>query len=616
MALTKPAKFFNLFFDNSRLTKNVSNNLISKDTSIRQQLSTAKYHLETSTNIQTGIVTRYTTAGYQPFVVNYLIFKNLDPSTFFYNKLKQLDIQLAYKLGGFTDKENIKVLTDSVSPGSTSGSKFIPDENYKILFRTSNPVNSFNYSGVLIEKNTDLSIDGSTLLGGYKVLGYSTTKPYFNFYYPTKSMTGQKVVVSDAEAVIYNNYQTTAQVIPYGHVFDTIQQVVDFLMGYGKWLESKGFVYDKFSNEIKEVLNWRLSVKEFLFWTTQPWAPGSAVTVSPGADGFQLNTENSIVGKLRNLAGDYSLLDAGGRKIDIINVSTKRLGKNFEISIKDPDVGLHNIALNTVQKEHMLLFDNTTVFSDIIYEPYTGYRQARLKLVGWKTSNWNGDYYAPGFMFDAAQVTYWLKNTDYKIGDTVEYQGKFYVAKVNHNSSTTFVNESWIQKSEKPKIQLIPNFDYKISRFNDFYSLESNNFDESQQGLAQHLIGYQSRDYLENLFVNDISQYKFYQGYIQEKGTQNAIDKLLKAKYEGQNISLDLYPEWMIRTGRIGNTDSRESIQIVLDDDEFTANTQSIELFDTSNETQQYARSVYVDKNNLYSKPVEYTASTTFSRYS
>ena len=76
---------------------------------------------------------------------------------------------------------------------------------------------------------------------------------------------------------------------------------------------------------------------------------------------------------------------------------------------------------------HILLFDNSTVFSDIIYEPYTGFRQQRLKLVGWKTGNWNGDYYAPGFVFDAAQVTYWLQNTDYKIGDTIEYQGKFYV---------------------------------------------------------------------------------------------------------------------------------------------------------------------------------------------
>ena len=251
LAITKPAKFFSLFFDNSRLTKNSSNNLVDTDTLIRQNLSTAKYHLETSTNTQTGVVTRYTTAGYQPFVINYLVSKNLDPNEFFYKKMKALSVQLAYKLGGFTDKDNLKILTDSVSPGSTAGTKFIPNENYKILFRTSNPVNSLHYSGVLIEKNTNLSADGSTLAGGYKVLGYSTTKPFFNFYYPLKSPTAEKLSVATAEALVYKEYDTTVQTIPYGHVFDTEQDVVDFLMGYGEWLKSLGFTFDKFSNELK-----------------------------------------------------------------------------------------------------------------------------------------------------------------------------------------------------------------------------------------------------------------------------------------------------------------------------------------------------------------------------
>ena len=48
-----------------------------------------------------------------PLCFTYLIFKNLDPSTFFYSKLKQLEIQLAYKLGGFTDKENLKLDPDA-----------------------------------------------------------------------------------------------------------------------------------------------------------------------------------------------------------------------------------------------------------------------------------------------------------------------------------------------------------------------------------------------------------------------------------------------------------------------------------------------------------------------
>ena len=615
LALTKPAKFFSNFFDPSRLTTNVAGNQIYSETGIRTTLATAKYHLETETDLATGVTTRYQTSGHQPFVVNYLISKNLDPQIFYYNKIKNLSVQLAYKLGGFTDKDNIKILTDSVSPGSTSGSKFIPDENYKILFRTSNPVESFQYSGVLIEKNTDISQDGSTILGGYKVLGYSTTKPYFNFNYPVKTTTATAVSVESSIVVKqYNAYQENTQTIPYGHVFDTIQDVADFLFGYGNWLESQGFKFNKFSNEIKETLNWSNAVREFLFWTTQEWAPGSAITVSPAADGFELDTNNSIVGKLRNLAGDYSLLDSGGRKIDIKEISTKRIGKTFELGIKSDTVGLYNIALNTVQKEHILLFDNNTVFADIIYDPYTGFRQQRLKLVGWKTAGWNGDYYAPGFVFDAAQVTYWTANTDYRLGDSVEYQGKFYVAKTNHNSGTTFESTNWTLKNDKPAPQLIPNFEYKIAQFNDFYELETNNFDESQQQLAQRLTGYQSRDYLENLFVNDVSQYKFYQGYIREKGTQNAIDKILKAKYEGEDIALDFYPEWMIRTGNFGNTDSIENIQITLKDNEITADPQSIELLDTSNDTVEFARSDAIVKDNFYYKPVEYTASGTFKK--
>jgi hypothetical protein len=615
LALTKPAKFFSNLFDPSRLTTNVSDNQIYKDTGIRKTLATAKYHLETETDLTTGVTTRFQTAGYQPFVINYLISRNLDTEVFYYDKMKNLSVQLAYKLGGFTDKDNIKILTDSVSPGSASGSKFIPDENYKILFRTSNPVESFYYSGVLIEKNTDISNDGSTVLGGYKVLGYSTAKPYFNFNHPVKTKTANAVSVEGSLAIEqYTAYQETVQTIPYGYVFNTIQDVADFLFGYGHWLEGQGFRFDKFSNEIKETLNWQNAVREFLFWTTQEWAPGSAVTVSPAADGFELDTNNSIVGKLRNLSGDYSLLDSGGRKIDIRDISTKRIGKTFELGIKSDTVGLYNIALNTVQKEHLLLFDNKTVFADVIYDPLTGFRQQRLKLVGWKTAGWNGDYYAPGFVFDAAQVTYWIANTDYRIGDSVEYQGKFYVAKTNHNSGSTFETANWTLKDEKPAPQLIPNFEYKISQFNDFYDLETNNFDESQQQLAQRLTGYQSRDYLENLFVNDVSQYKFYQGYIREKGTQNAIDKILKAKYEGEDINLDLYPEWMIRTGNFGNTDSIENVQVVLKDTEITANPQSIELLDSSTDTVGYARSSAITKDNFYYKPVEYTASTTFKR--
>ena len=267
LALTRPAKFFSNYFDPSRLSTNTAGNQIYSTTGVRKTLANAKYHLETETDTATGVVTRFITAGYQPLIVNYLSFRNLDANVFYYTKLKKLSVQLAYKLGGFTDKDNIKVLTDSVSPGSTSGSKFIPDENYKILFRTSNPVESFYFSGVLIEKNTDTTTDtdGSSVtnVGGFKILGYNTSKQFFNFFYPMKGSGGGKISVGGVEVGTFSNYQDVVQTIPYGHVFDTVQEVTDFLLGYGKWLESQGFKFNKYSNELKETLNWENSVKEF-----------------------------------------------------------------------------------------------------------------------------------------------------------------------------------------------------------------------------------------------------------------------------------------------------------------------------------------------------------------
>ena len=36
-----------------------------------------------------------------------------------------------------------------------------------------------------------------------------------------------------------------------------------------------------------------------------------------------------------------------------------------------------------------------------------------------------------------------------------------------------------------------------------------------------------SEDYLENIINDDVSQYKFYQGMLQDKGTKNSLTKIV-----------------------------------------------------------------------------------------
>ena len=49
------------------------------------------------------------------------------------------------------------------------------------------------------------------------------------------------------------------------------QDVVDFILGYGKYLEELGFTFSLFREDTYDVSDWQTSVREFLYWTTQNW---------------------------------------------------------------------------------------------------------------------------------------------------------------------------------------------------------------------------------------------------------------------------------------------------------------------------------------------------------
>ena len=78
--------------------------------------------------------------------------------------------------------------------------------------------------------------------------------------------------------------------MPYGSLLKTPQDVTDFLLGYEASLKDQGFKFEYFDQSIGQVSSWQLSVKEFLFWTTQNWSEGSVITLSPSANELQFHS--------------------------------------------------------------------------------------------------------------------------------------------------------------------------------------------------------------------------------------------------------------------------------------------------------------------------------------
>jgi hypothetical protein len=418
-------------------------------------------------------------------------------------------------------------------------------------------------------------------------------------------------VIGGATVQTAARFSDTVTEIPYGTEYSTIQEVYDLIIGYGKWLENQGFIFDEYNTEIGAVIDWHFSAKEFLYWSTQNWADNSVITLSPFADKIKYSLPRSVVDNIFNSFYEYSILQANGIPFPQKNLNVIRQNGICTIETTNSTEGIYFAILNSVQKEHAMVFKNTTVFNDTIYNIETGYRQLRMKLSGFRTANWLGDYFSPGFVYDSAEIYDWKKYTAYQATDVVKYNGNYYSALKNVEGTATFDFTKWIILGEKPIAGLIPNFDYKISQFEDFYSLDIDNFDSAQQKMAQHLIGYTPRVYLNNIFTNPIAQYKFYQGFIKEKGTKNAISKLSKASIHNLQGEIDFTEEWAFRVGHYGAYNTYQEIEVPLIEGTFIENPQVINFV---NNVPENANDLiyYSTTSNRIITPADYDPANSF----
>ena len=422
-------------------------------------------------------------------------------------------------------------------------------------------------------------------------------------------------IVGGAVAQLPARYETGVTKVPYGTEMTSVQEVYDLIVGYGAFLEKEGFVFDEFSTELNEILNWKFTGKEFLYWTTQNWADNSLITLSPFANYLKYSFPNSVTDNITSGKYEYSLLKADGKPYPVERVTTDREDTVCTIRTNDPNEGLFFATLNSVQKEHGMVFNNFTIFNDTIYDTPTGYKQRRIKLSGFRTKDWNGDLFSPGFVFDNVKITDWKSYENYLPGAVVRYNGKYYESLVRITADSTFDFTKWSQLANKPESQLLPNFDYKINQFEDFYSLDIDNFDYGQQQLAQRLIGYTPRTYLNSIFTNPISQYKFYQGLIKDKGTKNAVDKLSKASEFTNKGDITFKEEWAFRIGHYGSYETFKEIEFTLTEGSSLENPYVVK-FDNSIPVDPNPLINYVTPADLLITSTDYNPAFTFSSYS
>ena len=644
LSLLRPFDFIIKFLDSSQLTKN----------NIGQFVDINSTKFTTLADLQLPVTGSLLTSGLVNWIADYLRSRSLTNQVLA-DVITGIDVNITNRVRGFVDQTQQKYLLDSKNPKSTSSSVFIPQENYDIFFNVSVPISSISYSGVIVEKvNT-----------GWRVTGYDNLNPYFNYYEaaagqndPLISVGGVSEPFVDWSAgkyynngqIVRNNtfyYRTisshtagnnfdstlfkqlprlpsvgsvdalkrrnfnklTVRQLGYGTILTSIQQVVDFLLGYEQYLKSIGMVFEQYDSTSQTSKDWFTSAKEFMFWTKHNWAEGSLLTLSPAADLLEINIPIGVADNLFDNFYDYQIYKSDGNPLLANYINVNRDIQKISVSKTNTTDGIYFAKINFVLKEHVVVFSDKTVFNDVIYDKSTGYRQDRIKVRGFRTTDWDGDYTSPGFLFDNVNIQTWTPFTDYKLGDIVAYREFYWTSQVNQDGVELFDTTKWSKLDLVPTKGLVPNFDYKINQFDDYYDLDADGVGSSQRELARHAIGYQQRDYLQNMAEDEVSQFKIYQGFIREKGTQNAITKVFDKLSKSTGDSVTLNEEWAFRVGRFGGTDQLTETEFSLNKADFKINPQPILIVNSVPSTESTDRYIRLSSANFTVSQSPYSTS-------
>lgn len=598
MALSKPAIYFGRLFDTSRFYFDsvVLNQYVSRVDNKRISSSDIVINGEL---VDSGVSRA---SGYINWIHGYLTSLGLDAAAAIRNQVNNVTVNLSHRLAGFTDKRFVNVITEQISPTSLNESVIVPDENYVVHLNKSTPISRAVYSAVIVERTAN----------GYSVSGYDLKFPYFTIIPSEPRGDASQLTVYDTTVVVFEDFKQEKLTVPYGFEFQNRQQIVDFLISYERFLIAQGFSFDRYNNDLGLVSDWRLAIREFLSWSTQGWDSGNIIVLSPAYDQIDFISTDSVVDSITNKLHESRIL---GLNFNLIKTNEFVVVRDNNLTtvntISGQTIGF--VEFNLVQFEHALIFDNLTVFNNIIYQPETGARQYRLRLVGTMTANWDGQLTPAGFVYNSGEVAEWQAGQDYLKGDIVRYKNTNYTAIQDLTGQDSFNMNYWSMLDSNLEAGLSPNFAHNAAELIDIYDIDNPPTSEDFAAFSSGLIGFKNRSWFDNLGISTISQTKFYQGYIKDKGTRNAVDAFAKANLQSISNTIDIYEEWGARIGSFGALDLNPYIAVKLVDTVYKDNPLGIELL-AENNTASDSTVTGISPVGLAAKPLDYSGTVFLER--
>ena len=262
------------------------------------------------------------------------------------------------------------------------------------------------------------------------------------------------------------------------------------------------------------------------------------------------------------------------------------------------------MRVRTTSYEHLLVLDNVSIFNDLLFQPVTGLRQQRIKLIGFTTFEWNGQLDAQGFILNQDNVEEWEPNREYTIGNIVRFKNVFWSATAKIQPAEEFDFGQWrrVNYDEITK-GLLPNLSSKAAQMTDYYNNKTANLESDVDLLALGLIGFRPREGFNAL--DDISQVNFYSGFIDIKGTRNSTNAFRNVPYDKTIIEYDIFENWAVQQATYGGSSNKTFVDLELEDAVLQDNPTIVEV--VNNNSTQVADYQLIKLNKIFKQSEPHT---------
>lgn len=402
----------------------------------------------------------------------------------------------------------------------------VPEENMNFVLNKSASRKEPVYSGLIVRW------DGAQ----YRIRGFDPLYPTVRYLSPDLSGQRSNFSVGRASGSIYSAFSDKINEYEYDDTVATIQDAINIITGHGAFLEKQGWIFDEYLESTSEINDWKLMAREFIKWASSDLSEDDVLFLSPFSASAKFESDFGLVDLVSQFTnGSWTALDNEAIPMKTDSFTVSRLDNRIEIEHDRPE-SLALLRLTVIEYDHAIIFDNETSFGNLLYKPEINLRQKRLRVLGTRAKFWIGRFDAPGYL-------------------------------ITDNS-------------------LVANFDTRAENIRKFY--DPYGFGASSAALqhARHLVGYQKQQHMQDMLLDDRSQFNFFRGFLREKGTSASFDRLLRSSFvRNEQEDFQIFEEWAFKVGEYGARDVQTSLEFKLLQSEIKADPQTVTFTTNPNVT-------------------------------